>query len=138
MKITLDEGKGCGSGQCVLTALDLFDQREEDGIAVLLHPYADPEQHQRDFIGRIALLRGASIRPNSSRRADGTGTAAAAQWRTADKLDLDLRSGATATSPDPRRRESAWAEGGRHCDGKGDRNRAGWSSMTGSSVPRPP
>ncbi|MEO3884534.1 ferredoxin [Nonomuraea sp. B5E05] len=46
MKITLDEEKCCGAGQCVLAAPELFDQREEDGIAVLLHPYADAEHHE--------------------------------------------------------------------------------------------
>ncbi|WSA55948.1 FAD-dependent oxidoreductase [Nonomuraea fuscirosea] len=41
----------------------------------------------------------------------GTGTAAAAQRRKADKLDLNLRLGATATSLNPHRREFTLAEG---------------------------
>ncbi|MEO3795016.1 ferredoxin [Nonomuraea sp. B10E15] len=45
MKITWNEERCCGSGQCVLAAPDLFDQREEDGLAVLLHPYPEAEQH---------------------------------------------------------------------------------------------
>ncbi|MGW1157416.1 ferredoxin [Streptomyces sp. NPDC002513] len=36
MKITVDEAKCCGAGQCVLLAPDVFDQREEDGIVLLL------------------------------------------------------------------------------------------------------
>jgi ferredoxin len=36
MKVTVDQDKCCGSGQCVLVAPDVFDQREEDGIAELL------------------------------------------------------------------------------------------------------
>ncbi|MER5747244.1 ferredoxin [Streptomyces sp. NPDC059913] len=36
MKITVDEGKCVGAGQCVLIAPDVFDQRDEDGVAVLL------------------------------------------------------------------------------------------------------
>jgi ferredoxin len=36
MKLTVDQDKCCGAGQCVLLAPDVFDQREEDGIVVLL------------------------------------------------------------------------------------------------------
>lgn len=40
MKILIDEDKCVGAGQCVLSAADVFDQRDEDGIVVLLddHP----------------------------------------------------------------------------------------------------
>ncbi|GIF00534.1 ferredoxin [Paractinoplanes rishiriensis] len=38
MKITVDEDRCCGAGQCVMTAPDVFDQRDEDGIVVLLDP----------------------------------------------------------------------------------------------------
>ena len=36
MKVIIDQDKCVGSGQCVLSAPDVFDQREEDGIVVLL------------------------------------------------------------------------------------------------------
>ena len=36
MKITVDQDKCCGAGSCVLAAPDVFDQRDEDGIVVLL------------------------------------------------------------------------------------------------------
>jgi ferredoxin len=36
MKIDLDQDKCVGAGQCVLAAPAVFDQREDDGIAVLL------------------------------------------------------------------------------------------------------
>ncbi|MEV7552061.1 ferredoxin [Amycolatopsis sp. NPDC089917] len=36
MKITVDQDKCCGAGTCVLLAPDVFDQREEDGIVLLL------------------------------------------------------------------------------------------------------
>ncbi|NUW42028.1 ferredoxin [Nonomuraea rhodomycinica] len=36
MNITVDAGKCCGAGQCVLLAPDVFDQNEDDGIVVLL------------------------------------------------------------------------------------------------------
>ena len=38
MKVTVDKDKCIASGQCVLTAPDVFDQQEEDGIVVLLNP----------------------------------------------------------------------------------------------------
>ncbi|MGG2459235.1 ferredoxin [Streptomyces sp. RGM 3693] len=38
MKIIIDENKCVGAGQCVLAAADVFDQRDEDGIVVLLNP----------------------------------------------------------------------------------------------------
>lgn len=43
MKITIDEDKCVGGGQCVLAAPEVFDQRDEDGIVILLQqsPAAD-------------------------------------------------------------------------------------------------
>ena len=38
MKVTVDTGKCISSGQCVLTAPGVFDQRDEDGLVVLLTP----------------------------------------------------------------------------------------------------
>jgi ferredoxin len=36
MKINVDEAKCCAAGQCALIAPEVFDQREDDGIVVLL------------------------------------------------------------------------------------------------------
>lgn len=36
MKVLIDQDKCVGSGQCVLAAPTVFDQRDEDGISVLL------------------------------------------------------------------------------------------------------
>ncbi|MBF4585710.1 ferredoxin [Curtobacterium sp. VKM Ac-2887] len=36
MKVLLDQDKCIASGQCVMAAMGVFDQRDEDGIAVLL------------------------------------------------------------------------------------------------------
>ncbi|MFF2526104.1 ferredoxin [Streptomyces liangshanensis] len=52
MKVILDQDKCVGSGQCVLVAPEVFDQRDEDGIAVLLDP--DPP------VGRHAETREAA------------------------------------------------------------------------------
>jgi ferredoxin len=35
-KVILDEEKCVASGQCVVAAMSVFDQREDDGIAILL------------------------------------------------------------------------------------------------------
>ncbi|MFG1906234.1 ferredoxin [Kribbella sp. NPDC048928] len=36
MKITVDQDRCVASGQCVTAAADVFDQRDEDGVVVLL------------------------------------------------------------------------------------------------------
>ncbi|MFF1648192.1 ferredoxin [Streptomyces sp. NPDC058240] len=38
MRITVDTERCVGSGMCVLTAGEVFDQREEDGKAIVLRP----------------------------------------------------------------------------------------------------
>ncbi|MFG1964959.1 ferredoxin [Nonomuraea sp. NPDC049028] len=44
MKIIIDQDKCVASGQCVLAADDVFDQRDEDGIVVLLNDAPSPER----------------------------------------------------------------------------------------------
>ncbi|MEU7895167.1 ferredoxin [Nonomuraea sp. NPDC049152] len=45
MKITVDQGKCLGAGQCALLAPDVFDQREEDGVVILLDAAPPLELH---------------------------------------------------------------------------------------------
>ncbi|MFD8495573.1 ferredoxin [Amycolatopsis sp. NPDC059657] len=45
MKVTADTGKCVSSGQCVLTAPEIFDQREEDGLVVVLDAEPPPALH---------------------------------------------------------------------------------------------
>jgi ferredoxin len=54
MHITIDETKCCAAGQCVLAAPDIFDQREDDGIVVLLN--ADPPEDQYDAARQAAAV----------------------------------------------------------------------------------
>ncbi|MGN9821178.1 ferredoxin [Streptomyces sp. SD11] len=46
MRITVDEEKCCGAGQCVVIAPEVFDQRDEDGIVVLLDAAPATDQHE--------------------------------------------------------------------------------------------
>ena len=50
MRIEVDEDKCVGGGQCVMAADEVFDQRDEDGIVILLreHPTADLHDAARE------------------------------------------------------------------------------------------
>jgi ferredoxin len=54
MKVTVDKDKCIASGQCVLAAPDVFDQRDEDGIVVLLNP--NPSDAQVADVEQAAAL----------------------------------------------------------------------------------
>jgi len=54
MHITIDQSRCIGAGQCVLNAPDIFDQREDDGIVVLL--VAEPRPDRQDDARRAARL----------------------------------------------------------------------------------
>jgi ferredoxin len=54
MRILLDEDRCVGSGQCVLAAAEVFDQREEDGIVVLLD--GRPDEAKRGEVETAAHL----------------------------------------------------------------------------------
>ena len=49
MKVAVDQDKCVSSGQCVLNAGDLFDQRDDDGVVILLNdsPAADQTENAR-------------------------------------------------------------------------------------------
>ncbi|MFE4015815.1 ferredoxin [Streptomyces sp. NPDC059112] len=59
MKVTVDQNKCVASGQCVLSAPDVFDQREEDGIVVLLTEH--PPEHLADDVRQAAVLCPAQV-----------------------------------------------------------------------------
>lgn len=60
MKITIDEAKCCGAGQCVLSAPEIFDQRDEDGVVVLLDA-APPESEHANARTAAQLCPAAAI-----------------------------------------------------------------------------
>lgn len=45
MKVTVEEDKCCAAGTCVMVAPEVFDQREEDGVVILLDATPPAEQH---------------------------------------------------------------------------------------------
>jgi ferredoxin len=61
MKVELDEPKCVASGQCVVAAPDVFDQRDDDGVAILLeeHPAAELVDDVREA---VAVCPAAAIR----------------------------------------------------------------------------
>ncbi len=44
MKVTVDQNICASSGNCVLNAPEVFDQRDDDGVVVLLNSNPTPEQ----------------------------------------------------------------------------------------------
>lgn len=44
MKVSVNQDICASSGNCVMNAPDVFDQRDEDGVVVLLNPNPSAEQ----------------------------------------------------------------------------------------------
>jgi ferredoxin len=59
MRITIDESRCIAAGQCVLNAPELFDQRDEDGIVVLLD--ANPPEAEQPAARLAAQLCPAQV-----------------------------------------------------------------------------
>lgn len=54
MKVLVDQEKCVASGQCVVAAPDVFDQRDSDGVVVLLD--AEPPGDQADDVRQAAAV----------------------------------------------------------------------------------
>ena len=54
MKVSVADEKCVAAGQCVLLAPQVFDQREEDGVVVLLDETPGPELH--DAVRESAMV----------------------------------------------------------------------------------
>ncbi|MFC7534028.1 ferredoxin [Actinoplanes sp. GCM10030250] len=46
MRIEFDEPKCVAAGQCAMVAPDVFDQRDDDGVAIVLDEAPGPEHHE--------------------------------------------------------------------------------------------
>lgn len=44
MRVTVDQDRCVSSGQCVLNATEVFDQRDDDGVVELLAEFPGPDQ----------------------------------------------------------------------------------------------
>jgi len=54
MKVTVDQDKCVASGQCVMAAAEVFDQRDEDGVAVVLS--TEPPAEQAEEVRHAAAV----------------------------------------------------------------------------------
>lgn len=54
MKVTVDQDICASSGNCVMNAPEVFDQRDEDGVVVLLNP--NPTADQADGARKAAAF----------------------------------------------------------------------------------
>jgi ferredoxin len=54
MKVTVDQDKCVSSGQCVLNASEIFDQRDDDGVVVLLNDSPPVEQTENARMAALA------------------------------------------------------------------------------------
>jgi ferredoxin len=59
MKVSVDTDKCVASGQCVLAAAQVFDQRDDDGVVILLN--ADPGAEQYEAVRLAAQMCPASV-----------------------------------------------------------------------------
>ena len=58
MRISVDQDRCCGAGSCVMTAPEVFDQRDEDGVVVLRT--AEPAEHLHAAVREAAHVCPAS------------------------------------------------------------------------------
>ncbi|CAH1653339.1 MAG: ferredoxin [Chelatococcus sp.] len=61
MRVIIEQAKCCGAGQCVLAAPDIFDQREDDGIVILLQENPS-EESRADVLQAIKVCPALAIR----------------------------------------------------------------------------
>jgi ferredoxin len=52
MHVEIDQDRCCGSGLCVLTAPEIFDQRDTDGIGFVVQ--AEPQDEESQQLARDA------------------------------------------------------------------------------------
>jgi ferredoxin len=61
MRIEFDEPRCIAAGQCVMAAPDVFDQRDDDGVAIVLTETPGPDHHD-------AVREAASVCPAAAIR----------------------------------------------------------------------
>ena len=63
-EVEIDEELCVGAGNCVFLAPEVFDQREADGIVVLLQRFPPPDQHEN-------VRKAARMCPSKAIRVEG-------------------------------------------------------------------
>lgn len=61
LRVELDEQRCVGAGQCAMIAPEVFDQRDDDGVALILAPSPAAGQHD-DVREAAAACPAAAIR----------------------------------------------------------------------------
>ena len=69
MRVSISEDRCVAAGQCVAAAPDVFDQRDDDGVVVLINPepsedQADEVEHARSVCPAQAIFVEASVHQN--------------------------------------------------------------------------
>ncbi len=59
LRVVIDQDKCCGAGSCARTAPEVFDQRDDDGLVVLLD--AAPPERLREAIEEAAAICPAGV-----------------------------------------------------------------------------
>lgn len=59
LRVVIDQDKCCGAGSCVRTAPEVFDQRDEDGLVVVLD--AQPPDRLRAAVDEAAAICPAGV-----------------------------------------------------------------------------
>ncbi|MBT2212554.1 ferredoxin [Actinomadura sp. NEAU-AAG7] len=54
MRVIIDEGRCVGGGRCAVAAPEVFDQRDSDGVVVLLR--ADPPAEYAESVRNAVML----------------------------------------------------------------------------------
>ncbi|WP_458098237.1 ferredoxin [Roseomonas sp. WA12] len=61
MRVIVEEEKCCGAGQCVMAAPTVFDQRDEDGVVILLDENP-PEERRLEVLQAIRVCPAVAIK----------------------------------------------------------------------------
>jgi ferredoxin len=61
MRVLINQEKCCGAGQCVLAAPSIFDQRDNDGVVILLNENP-PESARAEVEQAVRLCPAVAIR----------------------------------------------------------------------------
>lgn len=62
MHVEIDQDRCCGSGLCVQTSPEIFDQRDEDGIGVVLQAHPEDPELRELALDAAAMCPAAAVK----------------------------------------------------------------------------